>query len=120
VPNWSELQQELLRAGNAHDVIRRLHHCDIPTCVNPDHIYDGTHSDNNRDARQRGRATHSPPIESRARGVGHGKSKLTEAQVLEIRWRHDDGWSIKSLAEHYNRGWSTIDKVVKRQTWRHI
>jgi membrane-bound ClpP family serine protease len=31
VPNWSELQQELLRAGNAHDVIRRRYLSELST-----------------------------------------------------------------------------------------
>lgn len=30
-----------------------LHHCDVPACINPDHIYDGTSSDNAADARAR-------------------------------------------------------------------
>lgn len=28
-----------------------LHHCDRPPCVNPDHIYEGTHFDNQLDRR---------------------------------------------------------------------
>src|SRR5215469_4891035 len=30
------------------------HTCDIPSCVNPDHIYEGTHSTNVKDCRKRG------------------------------------------------------------------
>lgn len=32
-----------------------LHKCDVKPCVNPEHLYDGTYTDNRRDYQQRGR-----------------------------------------------------------------
>jgi len=34
------------------------HHCDMPACVNPDHLYAGTYKDNSEDMIRRGRGYH--------------------------------------------------------------
>ncbi len=36
------------------------HTCDVKLCVNPDHLYEGSRSDNARDMWSRGRARHKP------------------------------------------------------------
>jgi hypothetical protein len=56
-----------------------LHNCpggDLPACVNPSHLWLGTHAENmaDRSAKQR------QPV-----GSMHPNSKLTEAQVVELR-----------------------------------
>lgn len=40
-----------------------LHRCDNPSCVNPEHLYPGSHRDNMTDLRQRGQAKGIPKTE---------------------------------------------------------
>ena len=55
-----------------------LHDCDTPPCVNPDHLFLGTHQDNVDDKVQKGRS-HRPT------GEKNPSAKLTRKQVEEIR-----------------------------------
>lgn len=100
-----------------------LHTCDTPLCVRGDHLFTGTHADNIADAIAKGRfAFPAPKVapEARARGVGHGMSRTDDATVKSIRREHEEGATIKSLADKHGLGWSTVDKIVKRKTWQHV
>ena len=59
-----------------------LHHCDKPLCVNPEHLYAGTHKENMNDRDKRGR---TGGIAITSKGEGNIKAKLTEQDVLAIR-----------------------------------
>lgn len=85
-----------------------MHTCDIRSCVNPKHLFVGTHKDNMADMMAKGR---SP------RGEAHGNRKLTEQQVLEIR---KDFRPHKDIAEDYPVHRDTIGKIKSHKTWRHL
>jgi hypothetical protein len=94
------------------------HTCDVRLCVNPEHLWLGTYSDNLVDALQKGRKF--IPLE-RSFGEKHHASKLTTEQVLEIRRRHKEtgiGW--RRLSREYGLNGKTITHVLNRDTWKHI
>lgn len=104
------------------------HKCDVRACVNPEHLFVGTHSDNERDKLAKGRAvipltrvfgdrngsrTHP---ESRPRGANHsrGRAKLTWSLVAEIRSREE---SNRELAVEYGVRRQTIWAVRAGKLW---
>lgn len=56
-------------------------------------------------------------IDSRIRGEDHYRSKLTEADVLEIR---ASSFSANDLAYIYDVTSRNIGDILRRKTWKHI
>ncbi len=90
-----------------------LHLCDEPSCCNPDHLFLGTHSANMRDREEKGR--HNAP-----RGSHHGRAKLADPQVREIRRLAETGTQQKTLARQYGISEFSISCIVRRKTWKHV
>jgi hypothetical protein len=104
------------------------HECDEPLCVNEDHIYEGTPQDNMNDKVARGRCN-SPRgerngaslyPERRPRGEQHGRVKLTEKQVREIRKKRAQGVSVITLHTEYPVSKTTIQRIIDRTRWGHV
>jgi hypothetical protein len=74
-----------LARGAIPEGLHVLHKCDNRACVNPDHLYLGTNTENIGDMirRKRHRTVLSP--EETLRGEVNPMAKLTDAQVVEIR-----------------------------------
>lgn len=85
------------------------HSCDNPPCCNPTHLWVGTAADNAADLNAKGRAS---------RGSMHGRAKLTEGQVLDIRQEYSRG-SVRQidLAHRYNVNQVTISAILRGETW---
>jgi hypothetical protein len=96
--------------GPIPDGLCVLHKCDVPSCVNPHHLFLGTITDNNQD---RARKKRSAPTH----GEFNATAKLTTQQVRAIRSdprRHCD------VAKDYGVTPENICAIRKRQTWTHI
>jgi hypothetical protein len=83
-----------------------LHSCDVPNCINPNHLREGTNLENVRDAQARDR---------NSKGERHGRSKLTAEEVKQIRSL--TGWGYKSTAKLYGVKWRAIQKIRKGERW---
>ncbi len=90
-----------------------LHSCDNPYCVNPDHLYLGTHRDNMNDKIKRGRS-------ARQKGSDHGGSKLIECDIIEIRALLKSGMKQKEIAQKFNVDPSTISYINIGRKWQHV
>lgn len=84
------------------------HSCDNPRCINPDHLWLGTHNDNIQDAVKKGRMH---------LGEKHGMAKLTENDVREIR---NSPLSGVELAKKFKVGNMTISNVRRFKVWKHV
>jgi hypothetical protein len=96
------------------------HHCDTPLCVRPDHLFAGTQADNLRDCDRKGRKGGFVIPELRPRGERCHQSKLTAAQVREIRERHAQGEAIRALAQAYGVAQNSARRVIRRTSWRSV
>lgn len=54
------------------------------------------------------------------KGEKHGKSLLTEREILKIRELRASGVVLTKLGEMFKTSTSNIEFIVKRKTWNHI
>lgn len=89
------------------------HHCDNPGCVNPYHLFLGTHLDNMLDKKHKGRCN-SP------KGESHSFHKLTEQQVKEIKSIKIKYGDLTRLAKKYGVTKQAIKLIVNGKNWAHL
>lgn len=90
--------------GSIPEETHILHKCDNPPCVNPNHLYAGTHQDNMKDRNVRGR-------------VG----KLSHDEVREIREKYKPSiYGYVKLGREYNVSTSTIRNIIIGVTYKYV
>lgn len=103
--SWALSTGQVLAAG---DII--CHKCDNPRCVNPEHLFVGTHLDNMRDKIAKGRARV-------AVGTATGHAVLTEEQARSVL---ADPRPYAQIAADYGITASTVGSLKQRKSWKHI
>jgi len=100
--------------GPIPDSVHVLHKCDNIACINPNHLFIGTHQDNMTDKVNKNR---------QAKGADVKKSNLTDNDVIFIRYNHNpNGLSLTriKLASMFKVSHRTICHIINKNTWRHV
>ncbi len=100
--------------GRVPDGKHVLHKCDNVLCVNPDHLFLGTHLDNVCDMVEKGRQSH-------CKGSKNGSSVLIETDVAKIKALYRCGThSYRTLGAMFGVHFTTIYKIIKGIKWNHV
>ena len=94
--------------GPVPDGLFVLHRCDVQNCVNPSHLWLGTHAENMADCKSKGRST---------AGERDAMAKLIELEVRQIlasEHKHQE------LANKYGVSRGTISRIKRRERWTHV
>lgn len=91
-----------------------LHHCDNPSCVRLDHLYDGDQKDNTRDFIERKRFVPQ-------KGELNHYARVTEKIVRKIRKLYNTGnYSQLQLANMFNVSRGCITGIIHNINWKHV
>lgn len=90
-----------------------LHRCDNPGCVNPDHLFLGTHTDNMQDKASKNRSAVMA-------GEDNPHSKLSTWMVADIIRRRRNGEPGVNVAQLYGVSPCTVSAINVGRNWSHV
>jgi len=91
------------------------HHCDVRTCVRPDHLWLGTRADNLADMRTKGRGR-GPGL----KGMAHPAATIDDDMVRAIRHRLAAHERHRDIALTLGVTQSIVDGISAGKTWKHV
>jgi hypothetical protein len=97
--------------GPISDGLHVLHKCDNPPCVNPNHLFLGTHQDNMADKVAKSRHVFGGRV---------AQARLSDSQVIEMRKLYKMGWTQTRLAAHFAVSQSLVSDIVRHLVWKHL
>lgn len=103
-----------------------LHSCDVPECVNPDHLWEGTQLDNiaDRFIKKRSSTTHQKLSAKNRRSYDGRKNpnvKLSEADVTAIRSLSLSGeLTQKEIGNIYGIANTTVSAIKTGTLWKRV
>lgn len=92
--------------GTIPDGMMVLHRCDMPLCINPDHLFLGTQSDNMQDMARKGR--------SNSAGENNGRATITADTARQIRAASG---TYNEIARQFGIGKSMVGYIKNNKHW---
>lgn len=108
-PNLASRFSYALSKGQPDETLFVCHTCDNPSCVNPKHLWLGTHQQNMDDAASKKRMSGG-----HTRGSAVNTSRFIAEQVLEIRKSKE---TAATLAERFSVSRTAIYKIRRGENW---
>lgn len=102
--------------GEIPDGMDVCHRCDVRACVNPDHLFLGSRSDNLQDASRKRRLSRT----HQKKGSAHPASKLREEDIPVIRRRLETGHPKARIARDYGISDRVVLLIARGEAWRHV
>jgi HNH endonuclease len=103
----------LVHRGPIPHGILVCHTCDYSRCINPAHLFLGTHKDNMADMMNKGR-------NALRSGELNGRAKFTPDEILKIREMLDSGHTQQEVADAFSTSQGYISELHLRKRWDHV
>lgn len=102
-----------LHNGDFDRSMHVLHKCDVPSCVNPDHLYLGDQAQNvkDRDSRNRGVWKH---------GSMNHRATISEETVRQIKIELQRGENHRLIAENHKTKKHIVSDISSGRCWRSV
>lgn len=107
----AHVQLWIVENGPIPEGMEVCHSCDNPSCINPRHLFLGTHDDNMKDAVNKGRFP---------RGSSAQKARLREEDIPVIRRVVQEGETRESVSKRYGVSAHAVSMIILGKTWKHV
>jgi hypothetical protein len=94
--------------GSIPEGLSVLHKCDVPACINLDHLFLGTNADNLADMAAKGRS---------CRGEKNGMAKITAADARAI---YEAKGTYAEIGARFGLTFQGVHMIKRGKNWRHV